>query len=507
MQPGSLYHSTPEPRFDGMGDELRSEAAPVERVAPPSQFTAKRIEQADWPVHCLPELMRDAVDAASALSQRPPAMAATLALCTAAGVFGANYRYRTAHYGAQPINLFGIIAAIPGQGKTETAKLFRTPLAEADQRIISAHITAKQRWDGMNADQRKAEPELRPRRECPDLLCNNATIQALGRKLSRGRPAMMQIMTEGGMLTGGWSGGNENKSETLANYNALWDAEGVDNLRMGQDRSFKTAVGRILSKAIMGQKMMLDWVLDPKSAFGYTARVLLCNDDNDDLEPYLGNYEDLHRALYRYNTVITAALRKQNDGIELEHTPEWQHIYVSPDYYAGQYLEEVRANDRALTGPDLRDDELDMKAQWQRRRAHQASRIASVLAAFDAAEHGYDDHVVFYLPQAEQAMEIADWYHGELGRLIDMAGDTEVAADSKVAWTAIGDHIRRAIASGKTEETPNVREVLRKRRPFKGDPERIDRVIARLEVDGAIGRAPPEPGKKSARWTVYWRWD
>ena len=504
-EPWANGNSTPH--FEGMeGEDLRFNPPEIERVAPPAIFTAKRIEQRDFPIHCLPPRMRDAVEAAGLITQRPPAMAATVALAVSAGVFGATYRYLSNHYVVQPISLFAVISAIPGQGKNETAKLFRSPLEEADQRAIRAHVTAKQRWDGMNAEERRKEPELRPRLESPDLLCNNYTIQALGRKLSRGRPAMMQIMTEGAMLTGGWSGNRDNKVDTLAQYNNLWDAEGIDNGRMGEGRSFKTAVGRIFSKLIMGQSMMVDWILDAKSAYGYTTRLLICSDDRDDREVYEGNYQDLRNTVGMYNSAMVEPLRQQGIGMEYERTQPWELQYVIPTAEAERYFEQIRADDRAVTAPDILADITDLKAQWQRRRAYQAARIAAVLACYSAAEQGIDGALTIEEAQAEEAMEIATWYHDEIRRLVDMSGDTEVAEDAKRAWGMIRDYIIRAQANNKPDETPNIREVLR-RVPFSKDPERKDRVIARLETEGAISRALPEPGKRSARWNVHWRWD
>ena len=505
MQPRSDDYST-EPRFDGMDDDLRFNPPEIERVAPPSIFGPRQIEQAAWPVHCLPGTMARAVAAASLLNERPAPMSATVSLVIAAGVLGGDWRYHTERRGSQPISLFSVISAIPGQGKSETIRLFRSPLSGAEKNLTDAYRHAKEVWSSKTTEEKRADPSIRPRVEEPDLLCNNATIQALTRKLARGRPAMIQIMTEGAMLTGGWSGGKDNRTETLANYNSLWDAEGIDVLRVQDGSSYKAAAGRMLSKVVMGQRMMLDWVLDPKSAFGYTARVLLCNDDGEDLEPLTGDVFELQYDVRRFNDVISAVLRAQDKDLEYEHTPPWPHRHVFPSTEAEAFLEDVRVGDRILTGPDLREDELDMKAQWQRRRAHHATRIAAVLTAFEAAEQGMSTDVSFYLDRAEAAVEIANWYHTELCRLVDMSGDTEVAADAKLAWGIVVEHIRHCEGSGKPDDSPNVREVLRMRMPFRKDPERKDRVIARLETDGAIGRMPPEPGKKSARWNVYWRW-
>ena len=103
-------------------------------------------------------------------------------------------------------------------------------------------------------------------------------------------------------------------------------------------------------------------------------------------------------------------------------------------------------SDRILTGPDLREDELDMKAQWQRRRAHHATRIAAVLTAFEAAEQGMTSDVSFFLDRAEAAMEIANWYHTELCRLVDMSGDTEVAGGTRswrgASWLSTSGAVR-----------------------------------------------------------------
>ena len=74
--------------------------------------------------------------------------------------------------------------------------------------------------------------------------------------------------------------------------------------------------------------MMLEWVLDPQSAFGYTARVLLCNDDGEDLEPLTGGVVELQYDVRRFNNVMSEVLKAQDKDLEYEHTPLWPNRRV-----------------------------------------------------------------------------------------------------------------------------------------------------------------------------------
>ena len=472
----------------------RDDYPDLERILAPTAFKPQRIPQQPFPVHCLPDLMQDAVAAASIITSRPAAPCAAVALTCAAAVFQAEYRYTTDRWGVQVISLYTIISAPPGQGKSEISRLFMPPFRGTDATLSAAYAAAQQKWDDMEPADRRRNRSENPKRIQPDILCSDATIEALARQLTHGRAAMLQVMTEGSTLVGGWSGSADNVMATLGRYNTLWEGESIDVLRMRDGGTYKTPPGRTLSKIIMGQRQVLDWALDPRAAFGYSARILLTKDDAPD-EVCDGNtdHDQAHQDIKRFNDVLRAALRRQNADIELANTPPWPLIGISPDPIADAYFQESLANDRALTGPDLADDEADLVAQWQRRRTQIASRITAVCAAFNAASAGYNGPMTIDRHAAQQGMEIADWFHGELGRCIAASGYTEETADAQKAWETINSKLG-------DRGQGNVRETLRKKAPFIKDTARLERAIKWLETASAIQRIP----EKRAQWNLLW---
>ena len=80
------------------------------------------------------------------LTERPAPMSATIALVCAAATFQLDYRVASDRFGAQPISLFGVCAAAPGNGQNRNGKAFSiaVPWAGCDPgRTVSELRTLK----------------------------------------------------------------------------------------------------------------------------------------------------------------------------------------------------------------------------------------------------------------------------------------------------------------------------------------------------------------------------
>ena len=470
------------------------------RVPAPQHFRPQRIAQEPFPVDCLPEFMQEVVEAASVITRRPAAACATVVLTCCAATFQADYRYTSARYSGQVISLFSIVSAPPGTGKSETNRLFDQPFVHTDQDIVVRHDKARRNWDDMDSQAQRRSLEKQPRPVRPDILCSDATVEALARQITRGRPSMFQVMTEAAQLVGGWSAAAERLTRTLSCYNALWEGERIDVLRMQDGSTYKTPQGRTLSKLLFGQKQTMDWVLDPRAAHGYAARVFLVRDDcapaystNDPV--VTATLPDAYQTVRKFNDVLLRELTRQNECIEFSCTPSWEPATVGPDEPTDAYLMDQANIDDQHTSPDLQADESDICAQWQNRRVQHACRVASVIAAFNAACDGDGDlpkPLIFTRADAERALRIVDWFQGELRRCVAMSGYTDATADAQQGWELIRDKMPSGYG--------NVRQLLGKYSPFSKDTDRRERAIQWLETEGAVEK---DPGQR-AQWRVMW---
>ena len=454
------------------------QCTPIDRTCAPAHFRPTARPQQPYPIDALPDLMRHAVEGAMQLTERPAPMSATIALVCAAATFQLDYRVASDRFGAQPISLFGVCAAAPGNGKTETAKRFLSPFRGQDA-ILAERFRA-------------ANPEKPMKLECPDVVADDYTIESLAHKLTHGRPAMMQFMGEAAQLVHGWSGGDGRVFATLSKYAGLWDGAIIDVGRRRDGGTYKSGSGRQFSKMLLGQGMMIDWIFSPAAVYGYTARLLIVKDDGPTLR-YDGELTDAENSIGAFNRLIRDALKRQNEAMEFADTPmpETHNIRFQPD--AWEMLESLRIDDSEIAGVNLLDDENHLPSQWQQRRAQHAARIAAVLCA---VEHGSNagDGLRIDGPVAERGITLANWYWGELTRLYDTAGQTETTADAQRAWQIIAVECPQSDAA-------QLRKMLAGKAPFRKDAERRERAIDWLQTEGAI---IPVPGERGV-WQVAWK--
>ncbi len=496
----AISHEVPD---DGPS---RPPPPPIEWPEP--TFDPQIPDQAEYPIHALPPLMADACDALYQMAGSPLPMAGTVVLTAFAAVAQADYVLYGLDPEGVPLSIYAVCAAPPAQRKSSTAKHMLVPIREGSQAAVRRWESVSRNWQAMDANGRKGSPDLAPAKMAPYMIRSDATIEALAQRLAGGRVAQMQYLSEIVKLTGGWSGREAGREKTYGDYADLWDGEPVQIIR-ARDGLEIDVHNRRLSTLYMGQpKPVADWVLHPGAESGYAARVLLAYQTG-----LSGLPPDLDRTALReaiamldgLRRVMTEALRQQNDGIEYASHQSPARSSITLDLEAHGLMRAFLETEQVLAETAFGDDDALM-AMWHGRSVGQAQRIAGLFAALRAYQtQALGNEVVMTRDEAQNGIDLAEWYGNELKRVASMRMSTELAEDAMTIWRAIGNAIRSPMkkhigqnADGELEG--NVRQIAHQcKKALKNDPSRRNAAIQLLEIEGLIEAVP---GKKS-RWLIH----
>ena len=489
--------------LDSLGSEFPDEI--VERDWPEPTLDALIPPQAPYP-DCLPPVLAIAVDALYRLAGAPASMAATCLLSSLAGTAQYDYALQGIAPGRLPLSLFAICSAPTGQHKSTVGRLVMQPYEDADERSERHWEQVKKSWSAMAPDYRKQNPDQQPAPRSPQVLRGDATIQALYRRLAGGRRAQVQYLSEIISVTGGWSGKKDQRAKTYHDFASIWDGARVHIDRTSEDTEI-TIHGRYLTTLYMGQdRPVLDWIMDPMAANGYSPRILLSfQTDLPELPPDLSRDEKAQslRDLDGINRIIAETLHQQNDGIELSSYQHPPRATASLDLTShalmrGHYEESHLLGVTAHVSHDL------LMAGWHNRATEHAQRLAAllgVLRAYQTTGRGHD--ITIQEHEARAGIALADWYGDELRRVGDLAMANEEASDALEAWRSIGS--AALSRSGMVADVDgiligNIRRILsQNHRTFRNDFTRRDIAIARLETEGLLERVP----RKKAQWLIH----
>lgn len=473
---------------------------------PEPTLDARIPDQAPYPLHKLPPVVQDAVDALYELTGANPAMAGTALLAGLAGV--AQLDYVVQGIGPDlPLQVYAICAAPTGQRKSSTLGEVKKIFDQADTAVGLRWRDAKAWWSHADKAARDDNPDRAPARSSPQVLRSDATIEALMQCLAEGRPAQWQYLTELVTLTDGWSGKSANRPKTMHDYAALWDGTGIHVNRV-RDQTDYTITGRYLSCLFFGQPgPFASWVMDPAAANGYAQRLLVSYQaDLEDLPPDLSRQEraDAKRRFNGIERIMAEALRRQNDGVEFAgyRTPERANITL--DLEAHGMMRSYLETEYVLVATANGDGDTVM-AGWHNRSTEHAQRIAGLLTAlrgYQTVSPGSD--LTMTPDEAQAGIDLADWYGNELRRVASMSMATQEANDALIAWRAIGDAVYSGAKGVSTDAEGELVVGLRSLltlgwRSFRTDPDRRNDAIRRLETEGLVEPIPGQRGK----WLVH----
>ena len=338
--------------------------------------------------------------------------------------------------------------------------------------------------------------ERERRRSSPRALRRNATIEALGRCLERGRWSQALATSEGSLIIGNWSMAAAQLRRTLADYNGLWSDGSVGRDRAKDGGLEIYASGRRLTQVLMVQPDAgLEFVSKKEMAAGTAARALLSFDAAHAERIVLSDAErDAAGAKVNEFAELVERVRSRQDvdaEFETDVEPKRLTIWLNADGREALddanrvWLERLHAEPSEIAQTILN------------RAAEQTARIAAVQVAVEAyADTADAADLELGADEIDAAARIVEWYIGEWARALAMGDADQAAKDAVLAWDAIGDAYRKKKEGGQPrkkvplvndEGQIAVRTALNAYRPTKAlSGERRDAAIKRLEIEDRI---------------------
>ena len=255
-------------------DQLNYGVTPPWDSDPPDLITSPDVEPRAYP---MPTTLRPYVRAVQELAGCSAGMAAMTTVGAINLSLANDWDVRSLAPKTRPITLFLVPAVESGGRKSTAHDLAWTAHVEADREIVGLWESIQDRDSSQKEDDQPTNllPQGRRRKVSPKAIRSNTTIEALFRSVDGGRHCQSLASSECGTLTGGWSLTKANKVHTFACFNQLWDGSDPPFDRV-QDKVELYIKDKRLSATLSGQRSVINsLILDPASANGFSARVLL----------------------------------------------------------------------------------------------------------------------------------------------------------------------------------------------------------------------------------------
>lgn len=266
----------------------------------------------------------------------------------------------------------------------------------------------------------------------PVAIRQSTTLEALFKRLMRGRPTQTLGLDEAGVLVQSWAFRADQIAKTAAELSSLWDGTPLRFDRVKDDVEIVLRERR-LTIAILGQPdVLLPVIMGPAASNGLSARLLVSADDARPRPPDPFDWpagSNAHDEVERLEHLILRERRRQDTNLDLVSAPVQRHtLPLSPE--AQDLLEPFSAD--AITRSDL-DTGIHQRGWWVR-AAEQATRIAATLAVISQSYLGGVAPGDVYIEERDMADAIAltYWHGAELDRLAhrQSAHDDALAAES-----------------------------------------------------------------------------
>lgn len=409
-------------------------------------------EQQSYPQDALAELspfMYSAAMAIQAMAGSSFTTAATTLIAAMGALAQYDYKVQTLDPVPKPLSFFGLISTRSGCRKTTVATLTWQPHYNAD-------TEARRTWLDLKAEQAKAKARKKgeqddgpqARKFSPVLIRSDATIEALLSRLAEGRPVQSLMNQDANSQLGGWSHSGEHGSRTLSYFCLIWDGSVLQIDRQVSDREQRIDA-YACGISFLGTWDVMDRFVVSESAGqgGFAARCLVSRDDHRparDREP-----DDHDREYYaHYGDIVRHVRERQDAGWEYDRL-EWsaQHR-VEMDPAATMALRDWSRRLESESDQLVADGGSPHLIAWTERAAEHAAR----LAALGAAVEGYQDcyaaeiqdpfDLEIDLPHITAAIELADWYRHEMGRIADSADVAELGKDAMALSQKLAEFCR-----------------------------------------------------------------
>ena len=381
--------------------------------------------------------LREAAEAAQAMTQAPPALAAQSALSVASLAAQAHWNVETLD-GSKPISVFALSIAQSGDRKSACDKHLMRPVAEfskelADEHRVEAekHKAASALWHARHKDILKkpnangAEADLAALGTEPEppllpmVTASDPTVEGITKHLGVSRPSQGLFSDEGGAFLGGSGMSEDNRLKTVAALSGFWDGTAINRTR-GGDGSV-THYGKRLALHLMVQPIAAETLLaDPvATGQGFISRFLIVappstmgtrfyREPDPERRIALDRWEGRIGTMLRTEPRLRDCTRNELDPPVMPLDPAARellvqfHDNVEVELPAGKALETCRA--------------------FASKAPEHAARIAGVMAAY-AGEASVSARTM------ADAITIAEFYLGEAVRMADAATISKEIAD------------------------------------------------------------------------------
>lgn len=297
----------------------------------------RKTERAEpYPVHALPEIIREAVEEVASYVKAPLALVAASALSAVSTAVQTRFSVRRDARLAGPATLYLLTVAESGERKTTVDKKFTAAIREWEAKQGKAYAEERARykaamedWEqdgrslqerlkqGIQADQKGSELDPRILHEAkrpkePKLrmiLYGDDTPEALAMALAD-YPVASIISAEAGIIFGSHGMNADSVTRNLAQANAMWDGDAIRQGRAGRERlsveDMRVTMGLQVQPAVLDAFVQKTGGL--ARGIGYFARFLYSQPDSTQgTRFYVVDAAD-EAALRRFNHRMTTLL-------------------------------------------------------------------------------------------------------------------------------------------------------------------------------------------------------
>lgn len=429
-------------RRDEVGSDISS-SQKTDIAIEPQPLMREVAPGAPYPVASL-GLLREAVEAVQGMTQAPVAIPAASALSIASLAVQGFADVETLG-GNRAVSLYMLTIAGSGERKSACDAPFMAALRDHEKAEARKHVDETANWNNAYAlwkgardhiltDARKKQGEKHTASQADlealgrapvappsaDRTVTEPTFQGLTKLFAEGLPSLGLFSDEGGQFLGGHAMNTDNRQQTLAAFNDLWQGNPIRRTRAGDGHA--TLYDRRLAMHLMVQPgVARTFMSDPQAKdMGFLARFLIC-------EPPSTIGTRMHSKARQDDAALAAFRARLSCILETPmpmdaETRELQTRTIGLSSEAKQLL--VAFADKT-EAHQAKGGDLEHLTGTASKAAEQAARIAGVLTLWrdigatvvDAEEMSYGIELAeFYLSEASRLAEAAN-----VSREIDQA--------------------------------------------------------------------------------------
>ncbi|HNX77900.1 MAG TPA: YfjI family protein [Candidatus Rifleibacterium sp.] len=409
---------------------------------PEPESLPDRSKPEPFPLDCLPEKIRAAIEEAQRNIQAPVAMVAASALSALSLACQSKIDVARNDSLTSPVSLFSLVIAESGDRKSSADKAFtdairqyQNEITERNKPLMQEYCSAFAAWqaerDGIlraikqaagNSEKisalkdalTKIDAEQPKRPHNPQYLYQNFSIEGLRKGLSEW-PSAGIFSSEAGSVFGGYGMRRESALDTLGTFNSFWSGEPISFKRLvsesGDLQNCRLTVSLAIQQGALDEFLRQSGSLARSS--GFWARCLIVQPESlQGFRPYAEPAQS-----WNHVSAFNARIREildQSDKFDEAGRLQLNLVRLSPGakrawtVYYNQIESELKADGEMI---DVRD--------FASKSAEQAARIAALLEYFCTG------NLEISLESMQSAAVLAGWYLVEAQRYFGLIDQPE----------------------------------------------------------------------------------